>query len=514
MENKIKMLIRNGSLGGSKFSISERMTCLIGREPECTIQFSDIDDGAVSRHHCILDLTPPKAMIRDLGSTNGTIINEKYIGLNPDEEEHQLEDYLLKDGDVIRIGEVLINIEIITAEVNCKECNAVIEESELKFCLIDGEYICDTCQGKLNTIVPSELVGSDEPELDIDVTLKLCEKCLKNPVKYTELNSTLCNICMGDTSEYLTSILSSAQTENKLEDLDSETSLDSFKIEKVLGQGGMGMVYLATHKKNNEKVAIKVMLPQVAMNKKAQQSFLREVNITKCLEHENIVRLKGSGVSNGSYFFTMDYCDAGSLDQLIKDEGQLDYKIALDFIFQILDGLYLAHNISIKDTKITGLTDSPVYGLVHRDIKPANIFLKYGENNKIIAKLGDFGLAKAFDSAGLSGCTRTGAVAGTLYFVPRQQVIDFKYSKADVDLWATIATLYFMITGKSPRDFKEGIDPLRLLLQSSPIPIAERGINIPAKLANIIDLALDDSSNLRYENAMELKKDLEEAILC
>ncbi len=515
MEDKIKILIRNGSLAGSKFSVLERMTCLIGREPECTIQFSDTEDGAISRHHCILDLTPPQATIRDLGSTNGTVVNGENIGLKPNETEHQLEDCVLLDGDIIKIGEVIIELEITKAEICCKECNAIIEESELEFCLIDGEYICDDCQGKLNTIVPKELGGADE-ELNIDVTLKLCEKCFKHPVKYTENNDRLCSLCMGDTSEFLTTMLSSVESEfkNVEDEFDAETSLDSYKIEKVLGQGGMGMVYLATHKQTEEKVAIKIMLPQVAMNKKAQQTFLREVNITKILEHDNIVSLKGSGFSNGSYFFTMDYCDAGSLDQLIKDEGKLDYKTALDITFQMLDGLYFAHNISITDTKITGLTNEPINGLVHRDIKPGNIFLKSGENNKIIAKLGDFGLAKAFDSAGLSGCTRTGAVAGTLYFIPRQQVIDFKYSTADVDLWAAMATFYYMITGKSPRDFKEGVDPLRLLLQSEPVPILQRGVDIPAKLANVIDSALDDSNKLKYKNAMLLKKDLEEAIIC
>lgn len=91
----------------------------------------------------------------------------------------------------------------------------------------------------------------------------------------------------------------------------------------------------------------------------------------------------------------------------------------------------------------------------------------------VTVKIGDFGLAKAFDRAGLSGLTRTGAVAGTVRYMPRTQVVDYKYAKPEVDVWATAATLYRMLTGTTPRDFPPGTDPIVVLLRESAVPIRD-----------------------------------------
>lgn len=121
-------------------------------------------------------------------------------------------------------------------------------------------------------------------------------------------------------------------------------------------------------------------------------------------------------------------------------------------------------------------------------------------------------MGKAFDTAGLSGYTRTGTVAGTPVYMPRQQVINFKYAKPDVDVWALAATLYNLLTGLFPRDFKKGVDPWRTVLQSAAIPIRERNAEIPKKLADVIDLALIDQPTITYKTAIEFKRALEAVI--
>lgn len=442
------------------------MNCLIGRTSDCALCFEGDEDGGISRHHCLLDINPPDVTIRDLGSTNGTYLNGENIGLSESEKEQKLDDHYLKDGDFLKIGDVLIDVEIQKKLEVCDDCNTQISDSELEFCVIENTKLCKKCQDKIKTSIYNQCFNVDN-----FTTVKM-----------------------------------------EIDEFEKQVSINEYKIEKVLGEGGMGKVYLATNKTHFERVAIKIMLPQVSMNKKAQKNFLRELNITKNLEHKNIVALKGTGYSNGSYFFTMEYCNESSLDLLIRREGRLDYKLAVDLTLQILDGLSHAHNILISDSAIIGVA-SVIQGLVHRDIKPGNIFLQKDDKEKLTAKIGDFGLAKVFDSEEVSGFTKTETIAGTLYFIPKHQVLNFKDVGPEVDLWATVATLYYMLTGKYPRRFKEGADSLKQLLETEPIPILNHGIDIPAELAKVIDKALDDSSELYYKDAKELKKDIENSIL-
>src|SRR5690606_35330183 len=113
-----------------------------------------------------------------------------------------------------------------------------------------------------------------------------------------------------------------------------------------------------------------------------------------------------------------------------------------------------------------------------RDLKPQNLFLAASGGSRVV-KVADVGLAKAFASAGLSGHTRTGTVAGTPVFMPRQQVINFKYSKPEVDVWAMAATFYHMLTGVFPRDFYAHQDPWQTVLNTNPVPIRKRDASIP-----------------------------------
>jgi serine/threonine-protein kinase len=241
------------------------------------------------------------------------------------------------------------------------------------------------------------------------------------------------------------------------------------------------------------------MLPKIAADPRAKERFLREVENTKALQHANVVRLQDSGCSQGIFFFTLEFCDGGSVDQLMKKcGGTLSIGQAKAIALQALDGLEYAHNVF-----------GPGDGLVHRDIKPHNIFLS-GSESASIAKVGDYGLAKAFDLAGLSGQTRTGAMAGTPEFMPRQLLINFKYAKPEVDVWAMAASLYSMLTGHAPRDFPRRQDWWRIVLETPAVPIRKREASIPRRLAEVIDTALVDQPNIPFKTAIELKQALEQ----
>lgn len=117
-------------------------------------------------------------------------------------------------------------------------------------------------------------------------------------------------------------------------------------------------------------------------------------------------------------------------------------------------------------------------------------------------------MAKAFDSAGLSGQSLSGRdFAGTLEFMPRQQVLDYKYVTPEVDVWATAASLYCMLTGFCPRNFDEK-EPFLAVLQTDAIPIRQRNPAIPEALAKVIDLALVDKPDIYFQTARELKEAL------
>ncbi len=275
-------------------------------------------------------------------------------------------------------------------------------------------------------------------------------------------------------------------------------SIDKYTKMKLLGKGAFGAVYLARLDDATERkiVALKTLHPQVAMMPKMKERFLREVRVTKILDHPNIVGFDDYGQINDLFYFTMEYCDRGSVTDLIKKRGgKLEIKEATEIILQILDGLHYAHQ----------------KGLVHRDIKPANIFLTVNKG-KIVAKLGDYGLAKAFDMAGLSGISDRGDCMGTPACMPRQQVLDFKCSLPEVDIWAVVATYYYLLTGFFPRNLEDPNNMMVELLTKSAVPIRERDASIPQPLAEIIDLALVDNPELHFKSAIAFKQALLGAI--
>ena len=152
------------------------------------------------------------------------------------------------------------------------------------------------------------------------------------------------------------------------------------------------------------------MLPKVAASQRATESFLRETVNTQALQHPNVVRLWEAGCSQGTFFFTLEFCEGGSVDKLMaRRGGKLSIDEARPIILQALDGLHYAHHAEIPHVKLKDGSIGQGRGLVHRDLKPQNIFLSTAGGSRV-AKLGDYGLAKAFDMAGLSGHTCTGEV--------------------------------------------------------------------------------------------------------
>jgi len=281
--------------------------------------------------------------------------------------------------------------------------------------------------------------------------------------------------------------------------------IPGYRIIKELGRGGMGAVYFAKNERSGAQVALKILLPGVAVDPRNRDNFLREVENTKILQHPNIISLKDSGYANNIFYFTMEFCNLGSVGTMLDRKDQpLTVPEAGHIIMQVLDGLAYAHQVEVPEVRLFDGGIETAHGLIHRDIKPDNILLSL-EQGVLVARISDFGLAKAFDLAGLSGCTMTGSRIGSMCFISRQQLVNFKYASPEVDVWAAAATLYYLLTGQPPRDFNEGEDPLKIILQEVPLPIRQRNPQLPKKLANLIDEALYDQEDLKYQDVAGFK---------
>ncbi|MBO3751926.1 serine/threonine protein kinase [Streptosporangiaceae bacterium NEAU-GS5] len=268
--------------------------------------------------------------------------------------------------------------------------------------------------------------------------------------------------------------------------LRSAPELSEWSIGEPLGEGGMGAVYAATERATGEPRVVKVVRPDlIATDPRAAALFRREMLASRSLRHPNIVRTDTVGEAAGTCFIVMEYCALGSLADQASRQGPMSVAEAVPLFLPILDGLAYAHDA----------------GFVHRDIKPHNILLSAAD----VAKIADFGLAKAYDTAGLSGLTTTGMAAGTPAFMPREQILNYKYVMPGVDVWAVAATLYYVLTGRTPRDFPPGRDPWLIVSTTLPAPVASRGLPVPPGLAAVIDQALDDTARLTFGSAGSLK---------
>ena len=253
-----------------------------------------------------------------------------------------------------------------------------------------------------------------------------------------------------------------AGQETIIDDIEVIDLAARYRIDGTLGQGGMGAVLLATDMRLDRKVAIKRILGEAAGNRMAVQRFLTEAKSIAALNHPNVVQIYDYGRAKDGPFLIMEFVDGGSLLDRCRD-GAMPLDDAIDMACKLCDGLAKAHDL----------------GIIHRDIKPANVLLTKDGT----PKLTDFGLAKA--QAGDHGQTMTGAVLGTPDFMPPEQRRDAALVDHRSDLWSLAATIYQMLTGRSPK-------VIRLH-------------ELPQSMQGVLAKALEDEKGDRYQSARELR---------
>jgi serine/threonine-protein kinase len=485
MPGKVTLRVTKGPIAGQAFAFEEHDTFIFGRAADCHARLAHTDKTA-SRHHFILEVNPPDVRIRDLGSLNGTLVNHtKYGGRAKSETPEQaakkkFPEVDLKNGDVIEVGDTVFSVAIKVPAL-CNPCGRVIPEEEKGASdLGNGSFLCSHCREMAT--VQSDSVSRTLPP----VVCQSCGKSVSEEIGQGRRGDYICQDCQAKASaDPAIALLKSLMKEAKAP---GPAEIPGYELGEMLGKGGMGAVYLARRKADGATLAIKVMLSKIAVDEGARQAFLREIEVTRSLQHPHCVQLLDHGSLGGAFYFVMENCPGGSVDYLIERRGgKLPLKQAGDIILQALEGLAYAHK----------------QGFVHRDLKPANILLCDKEG--VVAKVSDFGLAKNFEKAGFSGMTATGAAAGTYSFMAREQVVNYKYVKPVTDVWSIGASLYYMLTGKTPRNFPRGQDPLEVILRGEIIPLSKRDPSIPARFAQVIDRATADRASDRYQTAIEFR---------
>lgn len=267
---------------------------------------------------------------------------------------------------------------------------------------------------------------------------------------------------------------------------------DKYRVEKVLGKGGMGIVVAARHIKLDEPVAVKLMLQDDLFNRHSVERFLREARAcVKLKNNEHIARVSDvDTLSNGVPYMVMELLDGCDLDRLLKDHGVLAIHEACSYVVQACRALKEAHEL----------------GIIHRDIKPQNLFLTRRRDGSTCIKVLDFGISKyalADESASID-LTRPTDVLGSLYYMSPEQARSSRKVVPQSDIYSLGAVLYKLLTGRAPFPKKSVLDAYEALFHEFPPPPAQIRRDTPPQLESIILRCLDKQAENRYQNVAEL----------
>lgn len=270
-----------------------------------------------------------------------------------------------------------------------------------------------------------------------------------------------------------------------------------YKVEGVLGQGGMGMVFKGLQTSVQRPVALKTLHPQLAMAPTFFERFRREAEIASRLHHPNIITIFDFGrTPDGLCYYVMEMLQGSSLRDRVKQQGPLTLREAAAVIEQVAAGVAHAHHANV----------------IHRDLKPHNIMLSEVDGNEYVKVL-DFGLVKALEQEDEEQLTSTGQVLGTPQYMPPEQaggeVVDQRS-----DLFALTAVFYFCLTGHSPYGANSVRKALTLSLAGNvpPVETYRKGAAVPRAVDDFIVRGLKPEKDDRFQTCEEFVQSLHAAL--
>ena len=267
-------------------------------------------------------------------------------------------------------------------------------------------------------------------------------------------------------------------------------TLGNYVILDMLGQGGMGMVLKARHRRMDRVVALKVMSPAAVKSAEAVKRFHREAQAAAKLTHPNIVAAYDADEAQGTHFLVMQFVEGSDLSVLVKKNGPLPVEQAIQYILQAARGLEYAH----------------AEGVIHRDIKPANLLIDAKGTVRIL----DMGLARIEGDTGAQAeLTSTGAVMGTVDYMAPEQALNTKTADARSDIYSLGISLWYLLTGK-PAYGGDSLMAKLLAHRDAPVPsLRSTRDTVPAAVDALFQKMVAKKAQNRYQTMTEVIRDLQ-----
>jgi serine/threonine-protein kinase len=270
-----------------------------------------------------------------------------------------------------------------------------------------------------------------------------------------------------------------------------------YRVERLLGQGGMGMVVLAHHEELDHRVAIKVLIGEMAENPEIVARFMREARAAAKLQSDHVVRVTDVGRLDGvGPYMVMEYLKGLDLGQLLEKRGPLPTSEAVDFILEAIDALAEAHAI----------------GIIHRDLKPSNLFLAERTDGTQIIKVLDFGISKVDPThepaTSKQKLTSTRAVIGSPAYMSPEQLKSARDVDARADVWSIGVVLYELLAGALPFDGATVGALFANIVSEDPKPLRPLRADIPELLEGTILRCLQRDAKTRYGSVADLAQAL------
>jgi serine/threonine protein kinase len=266
-----------------------------------------------------------------------------------------------------------------------------------------------------------------------------------------------------------------------------------YRVDRVLGVGGMGVVVAATHLQLDQRVALKFMLPEALAQTTLVERFAREARAAARLRSDNVARVLDVGtLESGSPYMVMEYLDGNDLATVIEQHGRMPIEMAVDCVLQACDAIAEAHSV----------------GIVHRDLKPRNLFLTTRNDGSPLVKVLDFGISKHAVPGDMS-LTRSTEVIGSPNYMSPEQLKSAREVDARSDIWALGVILYELLTGQVPFVAESVAQLVALVLMDMPRPIESLRADVPAELKRAIARCLEKDPALRFASIAEFALALE-----
>ncbi|MCD6496815.1 MAG: serine/threonine protein kinase [Deltaproteobacteria bacterium] len=273
--------------------------------------------------------------------------------------------------------------------------------------------------------------------------------------------------------------------------------IDVYDLVRILGTGGMGIVYEAKHRLIGRRCAIKVLHEALETNEELLTRMVQEARAASAIGHPNIVEVYDfRRAPDGAAYMVMELMDGKSLEQILDEQGHLSPRAAAVVMSHILSALQAAHHKHI----------------VHRDLKPDNIFISRDRQGGYFAKVLDFGISKFTDSKQELNLTRTGAVLGSPYYMSPEQASGKRDLDGRCDLWAAGIIFFEMLTGIVPFDGENYNEVMANILIKPHITARSVEPDLPAIVDRIVDRALEKNRIERYGSAAEMMADITELL--